>query len=294
MVTVRRAGAALRLVPDVSGRQIAAAGGSMQRPTGRSAGRLLQADDQFAHFPGIAQPGAGGQRDRAVLADARADLGGLVGGAERACQLGRGQAVAGQARGVQFHQHHALGCAEGVDIARAGHALELHFQRVRHLRQFGGAALRIVGPQGQAHHRDIVDTHRLDQRLPDAETRWQPVLVRIDLVVQAHDRIAARLADHELDGQHRHTGAAQRVDVLDALDLGELLLQREGHQVLDVRHLGADEGHEDIGESDLDLRLFLARRDQRGGNAEQQARQRQHRRQRVLLEGARDAAGEAE
>ena len=74
----------------------------------------------------------------------------------------------------------------------------------------------------------------------------------------------------------------------------EHLLGRARHHVLHVGAAGAGEGDQHVGHRHVDLRLFLARRDQHGEDAEQQRDQRQQRRQRVGLEGARQAAGDAQ
>jgi hypothetical protein len=65
--------------------------------------------------------------------------------------------------------------------------------------------------------------------------------------------------------------------MLDALDLGQDLLRRHAQQTLHLPGRSAGIGDEDIGEGDVDLRLFLARRDQHCEHPEQKAHQGQQR-----------------
>ena len=59
--------------------------------------------------------------------------------------------------------------------------------------------------------------------------------------------------------------------MLDAGNPRQHLLGRPGDQVFDVFGRRAGEGDEDVGHRHVDLRLFLARRDQGGEEAEQKA-----------------------
>ena len=73
-------------------------------------------------------------------------------------------------------------------------------------------------------------------------------------------------------------------------DFRQHLLQWNGDLVFDLDAAGARESHEDIGEGDVDLRLFLARRHDDGEQAQHQGRKRQQRRQFVILELTRDTS----
>src|SRR5690606_15908414 len=145
-----------------------------------------------------------------------ADVAHRIGGLQRLRQVGHGQSVgAGPAR-VERYRNDTLGRADRGDVAGAADGLERGLQGVRASRQLAGAALRIVRPYREAHHRNVIDALGLDQRLADAHACRQPVLVREHLVVQAYDRRLAFDADGELDGQHSHTWATDRIHVLDA------------------------------------------------------------------------------
>ena len=255
---------------------------------------VLQADHQLRHLRRVGEKTPGAHRHIMVLRHPFAGLGHHVGRAQGIRQVADRHAVRGQFRRIQLHHHRPLGRADGVDVARAGHALQFGFQRVRNLSQLGRALRGVVAPQRERHHRHVVDAHRPHQRLAHAQVGRHEALVLEHLVVQPHDRGLPRHADLELHRDHRHAGPAHRVDVLDAFELGQLLLQRIGHQVLDVVHVGAGERHHHVGHGHVDLRLFLARRDHHRDQAEQQCCDRQDRRQRRTLESAGDAAGEAE
>ena len=182
--------------------------------------------------------------------------------------------------------HDVVGPADGVDVACSGYALDLGLERVRHALQLVRAACLAVSPQRDRDSRDIIDTFRLDQRLQHPAVGRQPVLVRVNRVVQAHDRRGAVLANFVLNRQHGHPGARNRVRVLDALDLGQDLLQRNRNDVFDIGSACSGIRNEDIGEGHVDLRLFLARRHGDREEAHQQAGQRQQRRDFRRLETA--------
>ncbi len=151
----------------------------------------------------------------------------------------------------------------------------------------------VVAPEGQRDDRHVVDALRLDDWRADAEVGRNPVAVGVDGVVEAHQRLDRVFADHVLHGDHRHARTRYRVDVLDAGDARQHLLGRSRHQVFDILDGRAREGDEDVGHRHVDLRLFLARRDQRGEDAQQQRDQRNQRRQRVAQEIRRNAARDA-
>ena len=280
-----------RAVPGVAGGDVGA-GAHVGDIAQAQRAAAIEADHEVGDRIGIDQELPGRDRHRALGADALTDLTHRVRGLQRLRQVGHGQAIGGEFARVQRHRDHALRRADRVHVATAADALNLGFQRVRDLGQFGRAALRVVGPQRDAHHRHVVDALGLDQRLAHADARRQPVLVRKHLVVQAHDRRLALDADGELDGQHRHARTAGRIDVLDALDFRQLLLQRRAHELLDVARAGTDERHEHVRHRHVDLRLFLPRGDQHRDQAQQQAQQREHRGQRIGLERGGEAAGQ--
>ena len=116
--------------------------------------------------------------------------------------------------------------------------------------------------------------------------------MRMDGVVQAHQRLGTVLAHLVLHGEHRHAGARHGVDVLDAGNLRQHLLGRRRHQALHVLGGSAGEGDEHIRHGDVDLRLFLARRHQHGEQAEQEGDQREQRRHLRMQEGFGDTSGD--
>ena len=86
-----------------------------------------------------------------VFGDDGAGLGGHVAREQRAAQRVQRQAACGHALRIETHVHDAVRPADGVDVARARHALDLRFQRVRDRAQLVSAACRILRPQ---RHRD--------------------------------------------------------------------------------------------------------------------------------------------
>jgi len=201
-----------------------------------------------------------------------------VGRAERVGEVGQGQPVRCEPCRIRRDQHRPVRRADGIYVARAWDALEFRLQRVRDFCQLARTIVGIVAPQRQRHHRHIVDALGFDDRGPGAEVARQPVLVGKDLVVEPHQRSLAFHSDLELHRDQSHARAAGGIGVPDLLDLGQLLLQRERHQLLDLARIGAGEGHDDVGHGHVDLRLFLARSDQRRDDAEEQAQQCQDRR----------------
>ena len=73
-----------------------------------------------------------------------------------------------------------------------------------------------------------------------------------------------------------------------------ILLRRRGHQRLDLPGRRARECDENVGEGDVDLRLLLAGSDEHGEQAEQQARQREQRRDLGVEELPRDSPGDTQ
>jgi hypothetical protein len=209
---------------------------------------------------------------------------------QRVGEVERRDAVRVHAVGVHQHAHRAPGAAERLHLARAGHALQLAFHRVRHALELVGAGGRVLAPERERHHRHVVDALGLHDRLADAEVGRDPVAVRLQGVVQAHERFRPRHADLELHGEHRHARARDREHVLDAAHLREHLLGGRRDQRLDVARGCPREGHQHVRHGDVDLRLFLARRHRHGEHAEQERHQREERGELRVLEEARDAA----
>jgi hypothetical protein len=104
----------------------------------------------------------------------------------------------------------------------------------------------------------------------------------------------ARLANLELHGKHAHAGPRYGVDVLDPVDLREHLFHGQRDEILHFGRACAGKSDEHVGEGDIDLRLFLARRHDDCEHAEQHRRKREQWRQGIVLEPGGETARDAE
>ena len=196
--------------------------------------------------------------------------------------------------GVQFHMHEARGCTERIDIARARDALHFRFERPRHLPQLCCTAVSPLAPQGESQDGNIVDAAGTHHGLQYAKTGWPPLLIRIDGVVQTHQRFRTLFTHLELDGQHRKARAGGRVEMLHARDFCEHLLHGRGDEAFHLGCRGAGERHQHVREGDIDLWFFFAWCYQHREHAGQQGQQRQQRRQLAVQEIPRQAPRKAE
>ena len=178
---------------------------------------------------------------------------------ERIANILRRNLVRIHALGVHNHAHVVAGAAYGRHFTRTGNALQLDFRRVRHLGQIKCRALRIRRPQGKTHDRHIVNADRLDDGVLHTEVGGDPIAVRLNRVVQAHQGADAILAYFVLHRQHRHAGARYRIHVFDAGNLRQHLLGGCGDQRFYVFCRRAGERNKHIRHRHIDLRLFLAR-----------------------------------
>ncbi len=247
-------------------------------------------DDQAAHVVAIGEEPAGLHRSRPVLAEDRTGLAHEVGGLQCSGKIAGGEAGGGQASGIEFDADHGLRVADRVDVAGVRHPLDLAFDGARDLSEFMAAERGIAAPQGERDDGHVVDALRLDQRLPDADARRAPVLIRIDRVVEPHDGIIAVNADLVLHREDREAGPRHRIDVFDPRDLPQDLLHRGGDEILDLFGARAGERNQDVGEGDVDLRLLLAGGHEHRERAHQQRRQGQQRRELVLQKEPRNRA----
>jgi hypothetical protein len=227
---------------------------------------------------GLEEP-AGLDVDRLVAANDAAGGHRRVRGLERAPQIRGGQAVGVELVRIELHLDDASGSPDGRHFACAGHALQLHLDRVRDTLEVEGAAFGIARPQRQRDDRDVVDALGLDQGFADVQLLRQPVPVREDRVVQTDDRLGARHADLVLDRDQRLARPRHRPHVLEPPDLRQHLLGGNRDQLLDVLRRGAREGHEHVGHRHVDLRLLLARRDDHGERTRHDEHEREQRRQ---------------
>ncbi len=277
-------------VPDVAARQIGPAL-DVRHIAEKHRLAVVQADGQIGDLTGIGQKGAGGPLSGAIGRDPLAGFDHQIGRTQRLGDRLHGQSVGGQPGGIQGNQHGPVGRSDRVDVAGAGDALELGFQRMRHLRQLGGATCGVIGPQGQCQHRHIIDAHRGHQRLAHTQARRHPIGARQHLVPSPHDRRLTRHANLVLDRNHRQSRPADRVDVLDFFHFRQRLLQRPGNQILDILDAGTRKGHEHMRHGHIDLRFFLAWRDQYRDQAEQQPGDGQNGRERMVLKRRRQSPG---
>ena len=257
---------------------------------------LVDADHQVGDIVGRAQELAGLHRQH--LRRSRRSRGRVDHRPGRHREVGRGQralepqqvdAAITQPGRIERDLHHPAGAADGVDLAAAGHALELGLQRVRDALDLDRAAL-VLRPQRDAQHRHVVDALGSDDGRERSQPGGQPVLVRVEHVVKPHQRFGAWHANLELHRQHRDARPGDRVAVLDAGDLAQHLLGRPRHQRLHIGTAGARERDQHVGHRHVDLRLFLAWRHQHREQAQQHRHQREQRGQRMRLEAPCQAA----
>jgi hypothetical protein len=141
--------------------------------------------------------------------------------------VGRRELERGQPLRLEQHADRASRSADRGHLARARHALELRFQRVGDAFDLEGATFVIVGPQRERDDRHVVDALGLHERLAHAELLGEPIPVRVDRVLEAHQGFGARHADLELRGHHGQARLRDREDVLEPMDLTDHLLGRD-------------------------------------------------------------------
>ena len=142
----------------------------------------------------------------------------------------------------------------------------------------------------QRHDRHIVNAFGFHHRLTGTEIVGEPILMRVDLVVEPQQRFLAWNANFKLHRDDGLTGPRHRINVFDPFDFIQDLFARNGDQLVDLLHIGAGERHHDIGHGDIDLRLFFFRGDDHHQQAGQQADQGQQGRHLRVLTRARNAA----
>ena len=132
--------------------------------------------------------------------------------------------------------------------------------------------------QREHHDGDVVDAAADDQRLGNADR--DAVDVGADLLVDAQDGVVGVGADEEARRHHDAIVVRLAVDVLDAVDALDDVLERLGHQFDRVRRLEAVGVDQDVDHRHADLRLFLARNGEKRDQADGERRQQEQRRQR--------------
>ena len=118
--------------------------------------------------------------------------------------------------------------------------------------------------------------------------------VGANFLMHPQDRGVLVGADQEARGDDDAVVLRLRIDVLDAVDGLDDVLERTGDEFDRLVRLVAVGGDDDVDHRHADLRLFLARQREDGERAGDQRRQQQERRQRRIDEGARQNAGKTE
>ena len=251
-------------------------------------------DNQLTDIGRRFEIGAGLHQDLGIAGNEAARRLQRVAQLQRTGQILRRDAEGVHALAVHDDTNHMIRPADRRNVTCTLDALEFNLGRPRHLLQLEGRAFRVRRAESQRDDRHVVDALGLDDRLHHPEIGRQPVAIRVHGVVEADDRVVVLDADRELHGDDRHARPRYREDVLEPRQAREHLLARACHQILDVLRRRPRERDEDAGHGHVDLRLFLARRDQGGENAHQQGDQGQQRRHLRRLEGLGDTTGNTE
>ena len=101
-------------------------------------------------------------------------------------------------------------------------------------------------------------------------------------------------ADEEARGDDGPIVLRLRIDVLDAVDALDDILERTGHEFDRLARLVSVGADQDVDHRHADLRLFLARQGKHRQGAGDQSRQKQKGRQRRRYEGSGQNPGDAE
>ena len=149
---------------------------------------VLQADDELRDLVGIGEERACGDRAIRVAADAIAGLGDDIGALQRAGEVVDRETVRREPRRIEFDHDRAVGRADRIDVARAGNALELGFERMRDFGEFGraarGSSVHSVSAITGTSSMPIGRTSGWPTPRPAGTKSW----FWIHLVVEPHDR----------------------------------------------------------------------------------------------------------
>ena len=223
------------------------------------------------------------------------DQEGAVGVGDLVDQLVEGDAVERQALGIGLDAD--LVGAAADDVAQS-HVVDLH----QLVPQFvGDLEQTVVGPPGcrfglglqrERDDRHVVDAAADDQGFGDA--LGQVGDVGADLLVDAQQGVVFRGADQEPRGDQDGVVLGEGIDVLDAADGLDDVLERLGDELDGVAGLVAVGGDQDIHHRNADLRLLLARQGKQRQRAHDHRGHQQERRQRRGDGGAGQRAGNSE
>ena len=192
---------------------------------------------------------------------------------------------------VRVHEdlHHARLPADDIGPRHVRHACQPLRDLLGHAAQ--GAAVGRCAGKREGHHGHVVDLDRLDD--PAADARRNDVQILAEFLLKLDQASLAVFAHVVANRDDRLVLAAHRVDVLDAVDLIEDLFQGRGDQLLDFGRRMAGEIDVDIGQRHDDLRVFLARRQSQGRQADDRCQQDQNEREVRFQEDLHDPIREA-
>src|SRR5271166_1085806 len=149
-----------------------------------------------------------------------------------------------------------------------------------------------LGRQGQNDNRDIVDAAPDDQRLWNS--LWKIGDVGSNLLMDPQDGGVLVGADDEARGDDNAIVLRLRVDVLDAVDSLDDILEQTSDEFDRLVRLVTVGANQDVDHRYANLRLFLARQRKHRQGAGDQSRQEQERRQRRVDERSGQNPREAE
>ena len=203
-------------------------------------------------------PGEDGERLAPVAEGA--DEEGAIGVGELVDQLAQRHAIDGEALGIRLDADLVPAAADDIGRADVVDLGEFVLQLLRDLEERIVRPLAgVVRPCGQREvdDRHVVDAAADDQRLRDA--LGQLADMGPDLLMHARDRRILIRADEEARGDDDEVVPGLRVDMLDAVDALDDVLERARHQLDSLVGLVAVGLDDDVDHRDADLRLFLAR-----------------------------------
>ena len=209
--------------------------------------------------------GENGQRLAAVAE--RADEKRAIGVGQLVDQLIERHAIDGQAFGIGLDANLVRAAADDIGAADVVDFDQLVLKFLRHLKEPVVRPLRGLARgrrERQIDDRDVVDAAADDQRLRYALRQVGDI--GADLLVNAQDRGILVRPDEEARGDHDAVVLGLRIDVLDAVDALDDVLERPGDELDRLVGLVAVGLNDDVDHRHADLRLLLAR--QRGDGDE--------------------------